>query len=48
MEWAGLPNTTGKSHYDGDGLNKATVKLRDVLSQLKSDKDDSETASSQQ
>jgi muramidase (phage lysozyme) len=43
MEWAGLPNTTGKSHYDGDGLNKATVKLRDVLSQLKNDQEEAST-----
>lgn len=35
MEWAGLPNTTGSSHYAGDGLNKATVKLRDVLDVVK-------------
>lgn len=26
-EWAGLPNTSGKSHYDGDGLNAARIKL---------------------
>jgi muramidase (phage lysozyme) len=33
-EWAGLPNTGGRSHYEGDGLNRATVKLRDLLSVL--------------
>lgn len=35
QEWAGLPNTKGKSHYDGDGLNRSTVKLRSVLDALK-------------
>lgn len=29
-EWAGLPNMTGKSHYDGDGVNSATVTLDEV------------------
>jgi muramidase (phage lysozyme) len=33
-EWAGLPNTSGQSHYHGDGLNKATIKLRDLLAAL--------------
>ena len=34
MEWAGLPNTTGKSHYHGDGLNRATIRLRELLQVL--------------
>ena len=34
-EWAGLPNTKGKSHYDGDGLNKSNVPLRSILDELK-------------
>lgn len=29
-EWAGLPNMTGRSHYDGDGVNAATVSLAEV------------------
>ena len=29
-EWAGLPNTSGKSHYDGDGLNSAQIKLAEL------------------
>lgn len=33
-EWAGLPNTEGKSHYEGDGLNRATIKLRELLDAL--------------
>lgn len=36
-EWAGLPNTSGQSHYAGDGLNRSTVKLRAVLDALKTD-----------
>lgn len=38
MEWAALPNTTGKSHYDGDGQNSARVSpaaLVAVVEQLK-------------
>lgn len=34
-EWAGLPTTSGKSFYEGDGLNHSTVKLRSVLDELK-------------
>jgi muramidase (phage lysozyme) len=34
MEWAGLPNTSGKSHYHGDGLNRATIRLRELLNVL--------------
>jgi len=30
MEWAGLPNMTGRSHYDGDGVNSAKVPLTRV------------------
>ena len=29
-EWAGLPNMTGKSHYDRDGVSSATVTLDEV------------------
>lgn len=29
-EWAGLPNTSGKSHYDGHGLNSAQIKLAEL------------------
>ncbi len=29
-EWAGLPNTSGKSHYDGDGQNSAQIKLAEL------------------
>jgi hypothetical protein len=32
--WAGIPNRSGKSHYDGDGLNAATVSVEDVQSAL--------------
>lgn len=38
-EWAGLPTTEGKSHYEGDGLNHSTVKLRQVLDALKEFRD---------
>lgn len=31
MEWAGLPTSSGKSHYAGDGRNAATVSKEDVL-----------------
>ncbi len=34
-EWAGLPTTSGKSFYEGDGLNHSNVKLRSVLDELK-------------
>jgi muramidase (phage lysozyme) len=34
-EWAGLPNTSGRSHYAGDGLNRATVSLDKVRQALK-------------
>lgn len=30
MEWAGLPNMNGKSHYYSDGVNSANVALADV------------------
>jgi muramidase (phage lysozyme) len=34
-EWAGLPNLrTGRSHYDGDGLNASGVSPRQVLAAL--------------
>lgn len=36
MEWAGLPNMTGKSHYDGDGINSATVTLTEVKTAVNS------------
>lgn len=39
MEWAALPNMTGKSHYDGDGLNTARVELNDVISIVEGLKD---------
>ncbi|GJE18757.1 hypothetical protein [Methylobacterium marchantiae] len=36
MEWAGLPNIgTGRSHYDGDGLNKSGVTPGAVLASLR-------------
>ena len=31
QEWAGLPTSSGKSHYEGDGLNKATVSRRALM-----------------
>jgi muramidase (phage lysozyme) len=34
MEWAGLPNTSGRSHYHGDGLNRSTIRLRELLGVL--------------
>lgn len=37
-EWAGLPNMTGKSHYDGDGINSAQItlgELRPVVESLR-------------
>lgn len=32
--WAALPNTSGKGTHDGDGLNKANIKLDDLIDTL--------------
>lgn len=34
-EWAGLPTTNGMSFYQGDGLNKATATLPQVMAALR-------------
>lgn len=34
QEWAGLPTAGGESHYEGDGLNKATIGRSEVLEAL--------------
>lgn len=36
MEWAALPNMTGKSHYDSDGLNSARVALSSLKNAVES------------
>lgn len=34
QEWASLPTTSGKSYYEGDGVNHARVGLDDVMNNL--------------
>jgi len=36
QEWAAVKNTKGKGHYDGDGLNKGSLNISDLVDSLKS------------
>jgi hypothetical protein len=33
-EWASFPTREGKSHYDGDGLNKSTVSRKRLMAMI--------------
>lgn len=42
-EWASLQNSSGKGHYDGDGLNTARAGYGDVVSALRHDFNENKT-----
>lgn len=44
MEWASLPYHTGKSYYDGDGLNHSLVSRQHFIAMLVKAKEEQEVA----